>query len=60
MIYRKHELHALGWLGPARFGIVAKEVVVRDILDPLATIGISISESDRAELLGCPDDTRGW
>jgi hypothetical protein len=46
------ELHALGWLGPARFGSVAKEVVVRDILDPLATIGIAISESDRAELLG--------
>ena len=46
------ELSALGWLGPARFGIVAKDVVVRDILDPLATIGITIAESDRAELLG--------
>lgn len=47
----ENELHAIGWLGPTRFGIVAKEVVVRDILDSLATIGIAISDSDRAELL---------
>lgn len=45
------ELVALGWLGPASFAPVAKEVVVRDILDPLATIGIAISPEERAELL---------
>jgi hypothetical protein len=30
---------------------VAKEVVVRDILDPLAVIGIAVSKAERAELL---------
>ena len=38
------------WLEPLRFTEVAREVVVRDILDPLATIGISISDADRAGL----------
>ena len=42
---------ALGWLGPAQFAPVAKEVVVRDILDPLATIGIAITPEERAALL---------
>jgi hypothetical protein len=46
------DLHALGWLGPARFSGVARDVVVRDILDPLETIGIVISPEERAELLG--------
>jgi hypothetical protein len=46
------DLKALGWLGTARFAPVAKEVVVRDILDPLASIGIAISDHERAELLG--------
>jgi hypothetical protein len=46
------DLQELGWLGPARFAPVAREVVVRDILDPLETIGISISKEQRAELLG--------
>lgn len=45
------ELRSLGWLGPEGFAPVAKEVVVRDILDPLATIGIAISDEERAELL---------
>ncbi len=45
------ELNALGWLAPIPFAAVAKEVVVRDILDPLATIGIAISAEERAELL---------
>ena len=45
------DLGALGWLGPAQFAPVAKEVVVRDILDPLATIGIAITDAERAELL---------
>jgi hypothetical protein len=46
------DIQELGWLGPARFAPVAREVVVRDILDPLATIGIHISEDERAALLG--------
>ncbi len=46
------DLCALGWLGPAAFAPVAKEVVVRDILDPLETIGIAITAAERAELLG--------
>jgi len=46
------DLHALGWLGVEGFAPVAREVVVRDILEPLATIGITISEQDTAELLG--------
>ena len=45
------DLQALGWLGPAQFAPVAKDVVVRDILDPLATIGIAITPAERAELL---------
>jgi hypothetical protein len=45
------DLCALGWLGPARFAPVAREVVVRDILDPLATIGITISAEERSALL---------
>jgi P-aminobenzoate N-oxygenase AurF len=46
------DLQALGWLAPARFGSVARAIVVRDILDPLATIGIAPSEEERADLLG--------
>jgi hypothetical protein len=45
------DLRALGWLSPARFGPVARDVVIRDILDPLATIGIAVSADERAELL---------
>jgi hypothetical protein len=41
------DLRALGWLGRERFAEVAREVVVRDILDPLATIGIVVPERDR-------------
>jgi hypothetical protein len=46
------DLRALGWLTRTQFGPVARDVVVRDILDPLATIGITISEEERAELIG--------
>jgi hypothetical protein len=46
------DLMALGWLGATRFAPVAREVVVRDILDPLATIGITVSDEERAALLG--------
>jgi hypothetical protein len=45
------DLRALGWLRPPRFAPVAREVVVRDILDPLETIGIAISPQERADLL---------
>ncbi|MGO9838538.1 MAG: hypothetical protein ACLP1X_30520 [Polyangiaceae bacterium] len=45
------DLHALGWLAPMQFAPVAREVVIRDILDPLATIGITISADDRAALI---------
>jgi hypothetical protein len=45
------DLPALGWLGATRFAPVAREVVVRDILDPLATIGIVVSAEERAALL---------
>jgi hypothetical protein len=45
------DLKALGWLGAAQFAPVAKEVVVRDILDPLEAIGITITAGERAELL---------
>lgn len=47
----EEDLLALGWLGPAAFASVAKEVVVRDILDPLETIGIAITADERAALL---------
>jgi hypothetical protein len=47
----EEDLQALGWLAPARFAPVAREVVVRDILDPLATLGISIPDAERAALL---------
>jgi hypothetical protein len=46
------ELRALGWLTRTRFADVARDVVVRDILDPLATIGITIPPEDRQALLG--------
>jgi len=44
------DMRALGWLEPPRFAEVGREVVARDILDPLATIGIGISEEERAGL----------
>ncbi len=44
------DMRALGWLEPQRFTEVARDVVVRDILDPLATIGIGISDAERAGL----------
>jgi hypothetical protein len=45
------DLKALGWLTPPAFASVAREVVVRDILDPLATIGIAVTPEERADLL---------
>jgi hypothetical protein len=48
----EEDLRALGWLRPSKFAPIAKEVVVRDILDPLETIGIAIGPEERADLLG--------
>ena len=45
------DLRALGWIAASQFAPLAREVVVRDILDPLATIGIAITDEERAELL---------
>jgi hypothetical protein len=46
-----NDLMALGWLGAEKFAPVARDVVVRDILDPLATIGIMLSDQERDELM---------
>jgi hypothetical protein len=46
------DTRALGWLEPGRFVQVAREVVIRDILDPLATIGITVTPEEREELVG--------
>jgi hypothetical protein len=45
------DLRALGWLTRPKFASIAREVVVRDILDPLETIGIAIAPEERAGLL---------
>lgn len=44
------ELRRLGWPSPVRFASVAREVVVRDIVEPLAAVGIELPPNDR-ELL---------
>ena len=49
--WSEDDLKALGWLRPPKFAPIAKEVVVRDILDPLETIGIAITPEERADLL---------
>ncbi len=49
-------LNALGWLEPRRFALVAHEVVVRDIIDPLAAIGIVISKQEHDALLAFEPD----
>jgi hypothetical protein len=55
----EEDLMALGWLRPSKFAPVAKEVVVRDILDPLETIGIAIGPAERADLLGIATPVEG-
>ena len=45
------DLRALGWLEPASFAEIAREVVVRDVLDPLATIGIGITAEERSKIV---------
>jgi hypothetical protein len=46
----RDELQKLGWLGPASFAPVARDVVVRDIVEPLAGIGIVPPAEDAAVL----------
>jgi hypothetical protein len=50
----EEHLQALGWLAPPKFADVAREVVVRDILDPLEALGIAVTREERAELLAGP------
>lgn len=45
------DLIALGWMQRTRFATVAREVVVRDIVEPLAAIGITLTREEREELL---------
>ncbi|MEO7113383.1 MAG: hypothetical protein ABI183_23290 [Polyangiaceae bacterium] len=52
----QEDLQALGWLASDRFAPVAREVVVRDILDPLETIGIALTTEERDALLGKSND----
>src|SRR5579859_981714 len=49
--FPEDDLRALGWLTPAHFAPVAREVTIRDILDPLATIGIVVPAAEREALL---------
>lgn len=44
------DLAALGWPTKAAFAPVAREVVVRDIVDPLSTLGIVLTDDEREEL----------
>ena len=44
------ELRALGWLETATFARVAREVALRDVVEPLATIGIALTEPERGAL----------
>jgi hypothetical protein len=53
------DTRALGWLEPSRFAEVAREVVIRDILDPLATIGIEITKQEREQLFEPRDAGEG-
>jgi hypothetical protein len=48
--FPESQLAVLGWPGPTRFAPVARDVVVRDIVEPLATIGILLPAEDRALL----------
>jgi hypothetical protein len=49
--YRVEDIHALGWLESSRYVPLAREVVTRDVLEPLARIGVVVAEDDRARLL---------
>jgi hypothetical protein len=46
------DLEALGWLEAHAFEAVARDVVAREILDALATIGIEIAPEERESILG--------
>lgn len=42
----------LGWLDPVRYARVQRDAVVSEVLDPLAEIGIRITDEERQRLLG--------
>jgi hypothetical protein len=42
----------LGWLDPVRYARVQRDAVVSEVLDPLAEIGIRITDEEREKLLG--------
>ena len=44
------DLAALGWMGRAPFATVAREVTLRDIVEPLSTIGITLTPEEHAGL----------
>lgn len=44
------DLAALGWMGRTPFAAVAREVALRDIVEPLATIGITLTPEEHAAL----------
>ncbi|MCL2450086.1 MAG: hypothetical protein FWD17_14150 [Polyangiaceae bacterium] len=45
------ELHAVGWLEAEKLVVLAREVVRRDILEPLDAIGIVVPAEERERLL---------
>ncbi len=50
--YRIDDIHALGWLESSRSMPLAREVVTREIFEPLARVGIVVAAAeDRARLL---------
>lgn len=52
------DLRALGWLGRTAFAPVARQVVVRDIVEPLATLGIVLTDEERRTLQLEPADVQ--
>jgi hypothetical protein len=46
-VLSEDQVRRLGWPDPARFAPVARKVTVRDIVEPLASIGIELSVEDR-------------
>lgn len=49
--WRLEDLHSLGWLESSKMIVLAREVVRRDILEPLDALGIVVPEDVRDRLL---------
>ena len=45
------DMCALGWLDPARYAAAMRAAVVREVIDPLATIGIALTSEQKAKVL---------